>query len=1600
MRNLKLLVAASTMLLSSFIARADWDLWQSYIILNSTYYAGPSNADLAPTFGNLYLGSYSTGGSIVLSGGELKTYKDCNSGCSNVCGGDLFYRVYRTCDTAPAFSTFNLPYDSELGGGDQKWDETGLSINLLSGLTDPGTYVVEVYWRVWGGQFGGCDFYKFDPDDTGSTLSSYVPASFSRAYFDLNITDSFTDGNFSASPVWSGDAANFTVVNNSDVSTLSGSEAIRSYTLRLNAPAVSQTEYISTPVTSWGGNQEWYFWMGRRGQAATVANQSSVWLYSDQANLESGTINGYRVRIGDDTGGDDVQLQVVNAGTATTLVSSAEATNGITDWGVAVRVTRSQTGVWTLYTSTIPTSNGSGATAVSCPATDATVLAGTSTNTAFTPSGTGYVGVTATHSTGASAIIGAEFDNFRFVPLPFDTYVNLSASSASVNENDGTHTITVNITHPSATNATSVDLVLTSGSAARINGFSSQTLNFPAGSSASQSVVLTVTDNEDCDDLANLSFQLQSVSGGQNAYIASPSTYALAINDDNMGYTPVFSEDFEDGNIAGWLSSPSAWWEASTFVPCSGTYSARSADVNVAGQSTFTTDLDDVSLLGVTTTWRFNVRYNSDPSPNNKFQVFLAANETSLFSSTVDGYAVGVNPVITGDPDIITLWRVENGAFTSAIITSAIDWGNGAATSEVGFEITRSENGYWTLKVDENGDFDNLQTIGSSTDGSFNNIRYFGVRYLFTAGLDNALAFDDISISQKGCQVLYYSQGSGSVNDPIWDDVPVGIGGVIDPGRYTRLRVQSGHTVVQSGALSTDDFAIDNGGIFISSPDEHRVYGNWVNDGTYTAGGQVTFKGDENQFLLGSSVSSFKNLKIDNNGFSVTPSAPVEVTALVSPDEGTFNANGNLTLVSTSATSAGSIGEIKAGADVIGNITMQRYIPSWTYNGIGWNQGGTWVHLACPLNGSLTLADWNDDMVTTGFSGSDYPPPYSFVNIRTYNEATPGLRDIGYVDATNITNPLSGGYFVFLPYSAHTVDATGTINKGSYSQTVQYTNTGNGANDGWNLLPNLAPSEMDWNLMAQNGAGVTTYYRFDRDLPGYRPYNGITQAGTAGRYIPSGMSFFTYANPAAGTIAYAEAYKSNTNAAYDRNQPESSVLYLRLENEGLADEAVVTYLEGTSADFELAYDAVKVDNDMVTEAPELAFISSDNNRLTLHTLTFDPNQAIPVWIKAPVAGMYTLVVSEMKNLPAGACFTVHDLVSGEVMAIDNGAALSFELNEAFTGVRFMIENTAAPQVLVTPADCQGQTGSIQWNAEGLWNCQILNGLGEVVVDANSGNVVAELESGAYTLVADRSDDLCAAFEMPVVIDAPAALAVEPGSIVSVCNDNVGVIEFKVAHAGGYSFSVTDFNGQMIASGNATDFAQRIEGLAGSVYTVTVMDNCSTIQHTVDTRDPNAVNVEVIAPVAAVAGEPINFDMIASGTTDVQWSVDGQWAAASEAYTHTFEVPSQHIVTANVSNAICNASQSIIVNVKSAPSTEQVDVTVLPTAQGWTLVVDSETAMQTIRIEVVNAAGQMIVERTQLASNRIEIEGTNLATGLYTYRLLKGADVVATGKLVR
>lgn len=360
--------------------------------------------------------------------------------------------------------------------------------------------------------------------------------------------DTFNDSDFTASPAWSGDTTSWTIVANSDVA----AGATGSKTLRLSAPTVDgQTEHLRTQVADWGDSQEWGVWIGVRAQALTVSNKRYIWLYANEADLESATVDGYRLSIGEDTGDDEIRLErISNGAVAATVITSSGINNGVTDIGFLVRVTRNNAGSWTLYTSTLPTSSGNGAIATVTPdAINTTVHQGSATDATITPSANGYLGVAVLHSSGANAIAGTEFDQF-YLTINHAPVAGNPVLGLRINES-----ATVGVAKLAA-DSDGDSLTVTAASLASGSGsvsFTSSGITYNApGTAGSASISYTVSDSRGGTATGSMAVTIRSANTsstitdldtstepGKVILTASgmPShTYTVQVNDDNAGW--------------------------------------------------------------------------------------------------------------------------------------------------------------------------------------------------------------------------------------------------------------------------------------------------------------------------------------------------------------------------------------------------------------------------------------------------------------------------------------------------------------------------------------------------------------------------------------------------------------------------------------------------------------------------------------------------------------------------------------------------------------------------------------------------------------------------------------------------------------------------------------------------------------------------------------------------------------------------------------------------------------------------------------------------------------------------------------------------------
>lgn len=173
---------AALVLIGAGNASATCGIFESYGIIkinaSSNVYYDMQAVTVNPDFQGANFGTFNTtvGNTLVLNGGEIKTFKN---GSSDVTAGKFDYRIYLVGATPGSFNELNLGFNSNLGPpGDQKWDNTGANVNLLSGLSN-GNYTLEVFAKALtneGDRFsnnGGANFianFSVVPEPTSAAL--------------------------------------------------------------------------------------------------------------------------------------------------------------------------------------------------------------------------------------------------------------------------------------------------------------------------------------------------------------------------------------------------------------------------------------------------------------------------------------------------------------------------------------------------------------------------------------------------------------------------------------------------------------------------------------------------------------------------------------------------------------------------------------------------------------------------------------------------------------------------------------------------------------------------------------------------------------------------------------------------------------------------------------------------------------------------------------------------------------------------------------------------------------------------------------------------------------------------------------------------------------------------------------------------------------------------------------------------------------------------------------------------------------------------------------------------------------------------------------
>jgi hypothetical protein len=496
-------------------------------------------------------------------------------------------------------------------------------------------------------------------------------------------------------------------------------------------------------------------------------------------------------------------------------------------------------------------------------------------------------------------------------------------------------------------------------------------------------------------------------------------------------------------------------------------------------------------------------------------------------------------------------------------------------------------------------------------------------------------------------------------------------------GTYIDLTIgSSGTKTIGSGNVSVSGTFQNNGEFSIAS-NTLSVSGTFSGSGTITGSStsNLTIGGAGSNatvnFTQTSSSTRSLNTFSMNRANGVTLGNVLELIGNATLSGGTLTTNGNLTLIST-ASATGRILALTGGATVSGDVTMQRFIPG--------GAGKRRYRYICPavsVSGNYNLDQFIDDISITG-SGTGYDQVQVSSSAFIYDEALSGGQNVGFTaPATTTTNIETGkGICVFVrgprgqtdeflsstvPNNV-TLDITGSINSGTISPGITYTNTGAPSDDGWNLVGNPYPCPISWTAAGWTRTNIdASMYVYNTNTGTYGVHNGTFGTNGVTAIIPSGQAFFIKANAASPVITFTETVKSSGNPfnLFRTNEEEANTIRIIFYKDSISsDEAVIHLSANSSGNYSEGEDALKLRNNVMNIFTK----SDDQKNLAINsTLLSQQDDTIALAVTGQANNNYELRFNDLTYLDAGLTVYLKDDFTHDFIPILSGSTYPFAI---------------------------------------------------------------------------------------------------------------------------------------------------------------------------------------------------------------------------------------------------------------------------------------------------------------------------------------------------
>ncbi len=1166
------------------------------------------------------------------------------------------------------------------------------------------------------------------------------------------------------------------------------------------------------------------------------------------------------------------------------------------------------------------------------------------------------------------------------------TMVRLTTASSSVSEAGGTTTITASITNPHPSNPTTVDLALTSGPSARVNGFTTQTLTFPGGSLANQSATVTLTDNGACDGNATLVFTLQNITGGSGTpFIGTPSTHTMTVDDDETDVL-TYGQGFDGGVGDTWAITAGAGNVSNTTGATDTPANQRVLTPSFSWQvrnATATLDLATVDIedwSGTTITARVSSTSQTATDGND-------GADSIAFYVDLNGAGFPADPDISIAGNSNARWGYNTGTGVAST----------TAGTPMNFQPAaggnRTTDGYSqvSISVPAGNTSIALRVIAKNNNGN------------------EVWNLENITLSGTLCSPVYYSRANGSEATATWSTSRTGspAPAAVTFNKNKTMVVQNTHTVTttSSATINVRNLTVETGGaLSLAGTCNVALYGP-----TFKVDGSLTGSNDNFSLLYAAGQTTISGAAgtIDvndltcNGGGVLVNVNTLKVRGTLQLDKGAFDANNKEVQLISTASGTARLGPVAASASYVNRLRIERYIPA----------GATdWRLLSSPMQ-SKTVADWTDDFYTAGFPGSTYPN--FFVNavlwpsVRMYDEADPGLLDSdGLIGVGSTAEPLTVGKG-FAAWSGTTLSTTTAFNidvRGlptvattPFTIPMSYTNTpASAAVDGLNLVGNPLPSPIDFGSLTLGADVDNSYYIYDPGSGVNVGWDEVSQIGTGGcnGNIQSSQGFWLHCTGPANTVTVAENAKvlePLNGGVFSLVQDTRSKIRLQLSGGGNAytDEALVHFISGSPAFGQSDMMKLSFGND---NAMRITTVAPTGEDLMINAYGDLVAADIPVKVVVPVSGSYTITLNDVAYVTDRACVVLIDQLTGDETPVSAGSSYTFAIDaQAPTApARFILRISEPSTVEKQDVTCAaGANGSILVSGPGTgpWDLSLIGPDGSITnAIQETSHQFAGLSAGEYFVTVNGSTG-CGSLTQRVNLEEPYPLAgnvlTQAASCASAVNGHADLTVVGGTAPFSYAWST-----------GAT--SEDLDNVQAGIYEVNVSDanGCSTAIENVAVEAASGPVADFSTSVeqAAAPGEEISF--FNNGTYGLQyaWSFgDGTTSDASEP-THAYFEPGVYEVTLTATDGSCTVSHTGNIEVEGATGIAD------RASSGLTAWVDANRFIAEwnvpgangLVIEIIDATGKKVADRSSTQnSGRISIPAIGLPTGVYFMRMNAG-----------